>query len=151
MNSTIITARFSLCSSIEIDKLGKVTNVSRPSLRPRLSGPRLLGGEDNDAVPAYLCRHEFQGCLFAFTEEQLAATHEDRMDREPKLIKQVALQQRLPEKTMAVYDQVLAVLLLELDCLGHDIALDNRRVIPISALCRVDEKTYLRMLLSLSA
>src|SRR5262245_18103714 len=53
------------------------------------------------------------------------------MDPEPELIEQVALQQSLTERTMAVYDKVLAVLPLEPGRLGRDITPDDRRVVPI--------------------
>src|SRR5262245_64220266 len=53
------------------------------------------------------------------------------MDPKPELIEQVALQQSLTERTMAVYDKVLAVLLLEPGRLGRDITPDDRRVVPI--------------------
>src|SRR5262245_64609029 len=71
-------------------------------------------------------------CLFALPEEQSTAAHEDRVNREPELIEQAMLQQRLTERTMAIHDKVLAVLLLELGHLGRDIAPDDCRVIPIS-------------------
>jgi hypothetical protein len=95
---------------------------------------RRLVGKDDDAILTHLCRYEFQGCLFVFPEEQLTAAHDDRVDREPELIKQVVFQQRLPEKTMAVYDKILADLLLKLGRLGRYLALDYRRVVPISPL-----------------
>ena len=61
----------------------------------------------------------------------------------------MALQQRLPKKTMTVDDQGIAALLLELGRLGHDIAFDMDELVQ-SAFCKVFEKTYLRMLLILA-
>src|SRR5262245_201932 len=42
------------------------------------------------------------------------------------------LEQRLPEEAVTVYDQALAVLLLELGRLGDNVTLDNGRVVPVN-------------------
>ena len=54
------------------------------------------------------------------------------MDTEPESIEQAMLQQSLTERTMAIHDKALSVLLLELGHFGRDIAPDDCRVIPIS-------------------
>jgi hypothetical protein len=53
------------------------------------------------------------------------------MDRQMKLIEKVVVEQRLPEKSMTVDNQILAILLFELGGLSRNITLDNRRVVPI--------------------
>jgi hypothetical protein len=65
------------------------------------------------------------------------------MDREPQFIEQVVLQQRLPER-------ILMALLLSL---ATSTTTSRLMMVELfqSALSNVDEKTYLRMLLTLSA
>jgi hypothetical protein len=48
------------------------------------------------------------------------------------VVKQMMLEQRLPEKTMTVYNQALAVLLLELGRLADNVTLNNGRVVPLN-------------------
>jgi hypothetical protein len=52
---------------------------------------------------------------------------EDRVHREPELVGQAAVQQRLRETTVAENSDVTAVLLLESGRLGRDVAPDDRR------------------------
>jgi hypothetical protein len=65
------------------------------------------------------------------------------MNREPQFIEQVVLQQRLPER-------ILMALLLSL---ATSTTTSRLMMVELfqSALSNVDEKTYLRMLLTLSA
>jgi hypothetical protein len=79
------------------------------------------------------------------TVKQLTAPDDDGMYPEPKFIEQLVIQQRLPERAMAVYDKVPAVLLLEFCCLYGYISADDVELFQ-SAFFNVDEKTYLRML-----
>ena len=81
----------------------------------RLLVPRLVGELHNSSREA-LCRNEPQCGVFTLPEELLTAPHDEGMDREIEHVEQVVLQQRLTEETMAIDEQILPFLLLEL---GH--------------------------------
>jgi len=65
------------------------------------SGLRFIG-ELHNAFRETLCRNEPQWGAFAFPEELLPLPHNERMDREIEHVDQVVLEQRLPEKAMAI-------------------------------------------------
>src|SRR5690349_22629942 len=109
-----------------------------------------LVGQDDDACPEGLRPDQAQRRLGAVPEQQSAMSRQDRVHREPELVGQAAVEQRLCETTVAEDGDVTAVLLLEPGHLGRDVAPDDRRVVPVG-LSSVEEKTYLRMLLTRSA
>src|SRR5262249_4354777 len=78
--------------------------------------------------------HELQLFPFALAEELLAAAYKERMDPKLELIEQAMLEQGVRQQTMAIDDEVLAVLSLERGRLARDIARDERGVRPIGLL-----------------
>src|SRR5262245_26032741 len=72
-----------------------------------------LIGQDDDTASESLCRGELHFQLFALPETNLAAAHEERVDPQLELVKQIALQKRLPETAVTIDDEVLAILQLE--------------------------------------
>ena len=85
--------------------------------------------------PMVLRVDEAHGLLVAgLAEEALAGPEHDREDDQPQLVHQVVLDQRAPELIAGGDDDLSVELLLELRDLGHHVALDDRRVVPLGIL-----------------
>jgi TrwC relaxase len=76
-----------------------------------------------------------QGFLVAgLAEEPLACPEDDRVDHQPQLVDEVVLDQRVQELEAGGDDDVPGYLLLQFRDRVHDVALEDRRVIPLGIL-----------------
>src|SRR5215472_2514443 len=114
-----------------IPRLPPVTSATLPA-SSSMSGSSRLVGQDHHACGEGLGGDQRQWRLVAVAELRQPGTGQDRVDREPELIDQPGLQQRLRQPAVAEQGQVPAVLLLELGHLGHGVAPDDRGVAPVS-------------------
>src|SRR6266508_1977995 len=100
--------------------------------------PTSLGGgvdQRDDALLARLASDERQSELVTALEQQATVpANEQRVDREPQLVEQAVLKERVPELAVTVNDKVPPVLLLELADLRRHVTADDRRVGPVGAL-----------------
>src|SRR5215472_3614114 len=113
-----------------IPRLPPVTSATLPA-SSSMSGSSRLVGQDHHACGEGLGGDQRQWRLVAVAELRQPGTGQDRVDREPELIDQPGLQQRLRQPAVAEQGQVPAVLLLELGHLGHGVAPDDRGVAPV--------------------
>src|SRR3954451_6108747 len=91
-----------------------------------------LVGEKGEAATDRLRIDEAHGLLVAgLAEEALAGPEHDREDDQPQLVDQVVRDQRAPELVAGRDDDLSVQLLLELRDLGHDVALEDCRVVPL--------------------
>src|SRR6516165_3069630 len=126
VNATAAPSRAS-CWAIAapIPRLPPVTSATLPA-SSLMSGSGCLVGQDHDAGREGLGGHQPQRRLVAVAELRQPGAGQDRVDREPELVDQPVLQQRLRQPAVAEQGQVPAVLLLDLGHLGHDVAPDDR-------------------------
>src|SRR4051795_1826209 len=91
-----------------------------------------LVGEKGEAATDRLRIDEAHGLLVAgLAEEALAGPEHDREDDQPHLVDQVMLDERAPELIAGRDDDLSVQLLLQLRDLLHDVALEDRRVVPV--------------------
>src|SRR5437868_12195287 len=94
--------------------------------------PDELVGEVHEAVTDGLVAGEAHGFRAAvLAEEALAGAEDDREYDQSQLVDQVVLDQRAPELIAGRDDDFSVQLLLQLRDRGHQIALEDRRVVPV--------------------
>src|SRR5690349_13772755 len=122
-----------------------MSSASRSSLPPRG-----LVGQDHHAGPERLRPGERQGLLLAVTQQRLAAAYHHRMDRQPELVDEPVLEQRLRQAAVPVQRDVPASRCLSRVTSATASPLTMVELVQ-AARSRVAENTYLRMLLIRSA
>src|SRR4051794_3478868 len=94
--------------------------------------PDELVAEENEAVADGLGLDEAHGRLVAgLAEQALASPEHDREDDEPHLVDEVVLDEGAPELIAGRDDDLSVQLPLELRDLGHHVAPEGCRVVPV--------------------
>src|ERR1051326_2832374 len=102
------------------------------------SGLWLIGELHNAFREAFRC-DEPQPGAFALAEERSPLPYHEWMDREIDAGKQVVIEQRLSEQTMAIDEQISPLLLLQPGHFSHHIASNDGRIAPLGCFQRRGE------------
>src|SRR6266545_3167688 len=95
-----------------------------------ISGRGRPVGQDHDAGSEGPNPGQFQRCLTGLPEQETAVAGQDGMDREPELVDQAVLQQRVRQRAVTEQGEVRAVLLPEPGYLGCCVTPEDGRVVP---------------------
>src|SRR4029434_3779801 len=104
--------------------------------------------DHHDAGAERLGRHQVHPYLVSIVslaKQPFATAHKERKDPKLELIEQSRREQLSREQTVAVNDQIFAVLLLELCRFGRDVAGGDGRMVPVRPLQAVGEDVLLHL------